>query len=99
MKRALLAAMMVWIVISLTGCGNGGSSPPPTSVSQILSDPAFDGDIEQTSPTSFTITQGMSATVQSVFAGIDPVSLTESRAFLDFPLGGPAGVPANAVIA
>ncbi|WP_298270786.1 hypothetical protein [Geobacter sp.] len=99
MKRAFLAAIIVWVAVTMTGCGNGGSSPPPTFVSQILSDPAFDGDIEQTSLTSFTITQGMSTTVQSVFAGIDPVTLTEFRAFLDFPLGGPAGVPANAVIA
>jgi hypothetical protein len=33
-----------------------------------------------------------------VLAGIDPVTLTEFRAFLDFPLGGSGGVPADAVI-
>jgi hypothetical protein len=33
-----------------------------------------------------------------VFAGIDPASLTEFRAFLDFPLGGAGGVPSNAII-
>lgn len=86
-------------VISLSGCGGGnGNGAPQTVVTQILSDPAFDGDIEQTSPTSFTITQGMSSTVQSVFAGIDPVGGTEFRAFLDFPLAGPGGVPGNAGI-
>lgn len=67
-------------------------------MTQILSDSRFDGDIEQTSPNSFTITQGMSSTVQSVFAGIDPVGGTEFRAFLDFPLTGSGGVPGNAVI-
>jgi len=67
-------------------------------MTQILSDPAFDGDIEQTAPDSFTITQGMSPTVQSVLAGIDPVAQTEFRAFLDFPLTGPGGVPGNAII-
>lgn len=98
MKRAFLAIILAWLVISMSGCGNGHSSPPPTFVSQILSDPAFDGYIEQTSLNSFTITGGMSPTVQSVFAGIDPVTLTGFRAFLDFPLGGANGVPTNAVI-
>jgi len=87
-------------VISLSGCGGGNSdiAPPATVVTHILSDPAFDGDIEQTSATSFTVTQGMSSTVQSVFAGIDPIGGTEFRAFLDFPLTGPGGVPGNAGI-
>jgi hypothetical protein len=40
----------------------------------------------------------MSSTVQSVLAGIDPAGGTEFRAFLDFPLGGTGGVPANALI-
>jgi len=40
----------------------------------------------------------MSPAVQSIFAGVDPVSLTETRAFLDFPLGGTGGIPYNAVI-
>ena len=99
MKKTLLPAILVLISLALIGCGGGDhNNPPPIIVTHILSDPAFDGDIAQTSPTSFTITQGMSATVQSVFAGIDPVSLEESRAFLDFPLTGPNGVPGNAVI-
>jgi hypothetical protein len=93
---------IAFAALILAGCGggNGNSPPPPPSVvtTQILSDPAFDGDIEQTSLTSFTVTQGMSATVQSVFAGIDPVALTEFRAFLDFPLGGAGGVPRSAII-
>jgi hypothetical protein len=90
-----------YAAISLTGCGggDGGVGPPPLAVTtQIQSDPAFDGDIENTSPISFTITQGMSPTVQSVFAGIDPVARTEFRAFLDFPLTGAGGVPGNAII-
>jgi hypothetical protein len=92
---------MAGVVFSLTGCGNGDDTDvgPPILVStQILSDPAIDGDIEQTSPTSFTITQGMSPTVQSVFAGIVPVAGTEFRAFLHFPLTGAGGVPGNAII-
>jgi hypothetical protein len=86
--------------ISLTGCGgdHGGHGPPPAVTRQIQSDPGFDGDIEQTSQISFAITQGMSPTVQSVFAGIDPVARTEFRAFLDFPLTGAGGVPGDAVI-
>ncbi|MBT1075014.1 hypothetical protein [Geobacter grbiciae] len=98
MKRVFLAITLVWLVISMSGCGDGHSTPPPTFVSQILSDPALDGDIEQTAPNTYAITQGMTTGVQSVFAGIDPVTLTEFRAFLHFPLGGTNGVPANAVI-
>src|ERR1700744_955658 len=85
--------------VALAGCNNGDDIGPPILVTtQILSDPGFDGDIEQTSATSFTITQGMSPTVQSVFAGIDPVVRTEFRAFLDFSLTGAGGVPGNAII-
>jgi hypothetical protein len=98
----MLAAGTACVAIGLAGCGGGdGSSappPPPTITTQIQSDPAFDGDIQQTSPVTFTVTQGMSSTVQSVFTGIDPGTLTEFRAFLDFPLSGPGGVPANAII-
>jgi hypothetical protein len=86
----------------LAGCGGDGDAgfvgPPPIITTQIQSDPGFDGDIEQTSPTTFTVTQGMSPTVQSVFAGIDPVAGTEFRTFLDFPLTGSGGVPGNANI-
>jgi len=92
---------IAYAAISLAGCGGddgGYSPPPPLLTTQIQSDPGFDGDIEQTSPISFTVTQGMSPTVQSVFAGIDPVARTEFRAFLDFPLVGPGGVPGDAVI-
>jgi hypothetical protein len=92
---------MACVVFSLTGCDNGDDEdvgPPALVSTQILSDPGIDGDIEQTSPTSFTITQGMSPTVQSVFAGIVPVGGTEFRAFLHFPLTGAGGVPGNAII-
>src|SRR6267154_554915 len=98
LKRFTLA--IACAAISLTGCGggDGGVAPPPVFTTQIQSDPGFGGDIEQTSPSSFAITQGMSPTVQSVFAGIDPAAGTEFRAFLDFPLTGAGGVPAGAVI-
>src|SRR5258708_15256057 len=86
-------------ILSLSGCGGGGdNSAPQTVTTQILSDSRFDGDIEQTSPNSFAITQGMSSTVQSVFAGIDPVGGTEFRAFLDFPLAGSRGSPPNSFL-
>jgi hypothetical protein len=96
-RNSAIAAACV--VLGLAGCGGGNDNPPPsTYTTQILSDPAFDGDIEQISANSATITQGMSASVQNVLAGIDPVALTEFRAFLDFPLTGPGGVPGNAGI-
>jgi hypothetical protein len=100
MKKTLLSAIMVFMILALTGCGHENNTTP-TIVTQILSDPAFDGYITQTSSTTFTVTQGMTLSppaVQSVFAGIDPVTFEESRAFLDFPLTGANGVPGNAVI-
>jgi hypothetical protein len=96
----LHAFFIVVAAFGLMSCGGGDpyGGPPPTFTTQISSDPGFDGDIQETSPATFTVTQGMSPTVQSVFAGIDPATLTEFRAFLDFPLGGAAGVPATANI-
>ena len=106
MKSAMMRVKTITLTIAcatagIAGCGGGSTiapPPPPLVTTQILSDPAFDGDIEQTSPATFTITQGMLPTVQSVFAGIDPIALTEFRAFLDFPLAGAGGVPGNAII-
>jgi hypothetical protein len=101
MKRTFLAAIMVLVSLPLTGCGGGSSSapppPPPTIVTQILSDPAFDGDIahDLSTASKFTVTQG---NTQSVFAGIDFVNGVEYRAFLDFPLSGNGGVPGDAII-
>ncbi|HEU4624162.1 MAG TPA: hypothetical protein VFS52_05325 [Steroidobacteraceae bacterium] len=85
---------------ALAGCGGDGNGDGFANAftTQILSDSRFDGDIEQTGPDTFTVTQGMSSTVQSVLVGIDPDAGTEFRAFLDFPLGGANGVPADAVI-
>jgi hypothetical protein len=88
-----LSAIMVSISVALLSCGGGGSD---TIVTQILSDPAFDGDIVQNPLTgAYTIAQD---NTQSVFAGIDPSTGAEYRAFLDFPLTGVGGVPGNAVI-
>jgi hypothetical protein len=101
MKRTFLAAIIVLISLPLTGCGGGGdgggSSAPQTIVTQILSDPAFDGDIahDLSTASAFTVTQG---NTQSVFAGIDFVNGVEYRAFLDFPLSGQGGVPGDAII-
>ena len=105
MKRTFLAAIMVFISLTLTGCGHrdghrdGGGRASDQIVVSILSDSAFDGDIVRDSTTGlFTVTQGMNPSVQSVFAGINPDSNAEYRAFLDFPLTGAGGVPGNAVI-
>lgn len=98
MKKILLAATIVCIFFALTGCGGGHDDVYVTPViyqARIYSDPIYDGDIRET-PDSYIVTQGMSQSVQSVFAGIDPLTLDESRAFLDFPLSGQ--VPAEAII-
>ncbi len=98
MKKAFLAAIIVFVIVALTGCGGGGSSAPPIFTTQILSDPTFDGDIAVNS-TSTTFGQ-VNLGAQSVKAGIDPADPagTEYRAFLDFPLAGAGGVPGNAII-
>jgi len=105
MKKVFLAALAVFMILALTGCGDDGyynnyTPPPPIFVTTtILSNPVYDGDIQRFPLTgAFIVTQGMSPSVQSVFAGIDPVSGVESRAFLDFPLTGANGVPGNAII-
>lgn len=97
MKRTFLAVIMIFAAMALTGCGGGGG--PATVTTQILSDPTVDGDIAYDPvANSYSVTQGMAGTVQSVFAGIDPVTNVEYRAFLDFPLGGTGGVPLTAGI-
>jgi hypothetical protein len=95
-----VAVSMVCVLLGVAGCGGSGSgtTQPPSIVTHILSNPRFDGDIQQIGPASYIVTQGMSTSVQSVLAGIDPSSRTEFRAFLNFPLGGFGGVPANAFI-
>ena len=96
MKRTFLAIIMVFISLALMSCGHDHNASP-TFVTQILSNPTFDGDIELSSSDVFTVTQG-SNTGGSVFAGINPTTFAEFRAFLDFPLTGAGGVPGNAVI-
>lgn len=93
-----VAVSMVCALLCLADCGGSSVGAVPAVVTHILSNPHFDGDIEQTSPTSYVVTQGMSPSVQSVLAGVDPTTRTEFRAFLNFPLGGSGGVPANAII-
>ncbi|RII25623.1 MAG: hypothetical protein CXR31_13695 [Geobacter sp.] len=102
MKKTILVALMMAMILPLAGCGgHDNPPPPPLQTTQILSDPVYDGDIYQNNlfvPPTYTITQGMTLNppVQSVLAGIDTGG--EYRAFLDFYLGGTAGVPLNAGI-
>ena len=93
MKR-MLAVILIFTMLVLAGCGDDNGVPPPFGT-QILSDPAFDGDIALSQAGAYTVSQG---NTQSVFAGIDPATGDELRAFLDFPLGGVGGVPGDAII-
>ena len=95
-----VALLIALACIGLSACGGGGhdQGPPVSFTTRIQSDPSFDGDIAVTSTNAFTVTQGMSATVQSLFAGIDSVTGDEYRTFLDFQLTGSNGVPGNAFI-
>lgn len=96
MKKILVAAILMYTILMLSGCGGGGDSPPPVVVvpqvvTRILSTQAFDGDILNGSTVS-------PLNAASVYAGIDPFSLSEYRAFLVFPLTGLGGVPGSAYI-
>jgi hypothetical protein len=100
MRTITLTAILILCSAGvLTACGGDGDHdrPPPEITTRILSDPGYDGDIQQTSSTTFNV-QGITPDVQSLFAGIDPSTLTEYRAFLDFDLTGSGGVPGNADI-
>ena len=98
-RKTFLAVLILLISLAMWSCGGGGSgSSSTTVVTQILTDSVFDGYIVSSLPTATFVQQGMTPGVQSVFAGIDPVSKAEYRAFLDFPLTGAGGVPGNAII-
>jgi hypothetical protein len=96
MKKHIIAVSALLLIVTLAGCGGGGDSVPPIVITQIVSDPAFDGDIARDPVLgTFTVTQG---NAQGLLAGIDPANGVEFRAFLDFPLGGVGGVPFNASV-
>jgi len=86
MKKRFFAAFLISLMLLASGCG---SNTPPVVVASIASSAAYDADILN----GTTVSPPNTA---SVFAGIDPVSLSEYRAFLLFPLVG--AVPGNAFI-
>ena len=94
MKKMLFAAVLMSLMV-MSGCGDGGGgtttvvTPAPSVVTRIASSLASDGDI-----LNGTTVSPLNA--PSVFAGINPFSPSEFRAFLDFPLTG--AVPGNAFI-
>ncbi len=98
MKSCFFVRLTVALAtVLLVGCGGGGGGTAPTIfVSNIQSDAGADGDIAFTAPATFTISSAL--TTGSVLAGIDPISGDELRGFLDFPLGGPGGVPVTAAV-
>lgn len=95
MKRTFFAVLAALMILTLSGCGNDYDGPWALTTS-ILSDPTYDGDIQQNADSgAFTVTQ---VDAQRLYAGIDPVSGDEYRAFLDFPLTGADGIPEDAII-
>lgn len=82
-KRVLVLACILFLALTLSGCG----SSKDTFLAFILSDKFSDGDISFDPVLSvFTITNGP----DTLFFGIDELSQNqpEFRAFLDFPLDG-----------
>ena len=89
----------LWIVVilvlgSITGCRVVYEEPhdrPTLYTSHMVSDAAADGDIAYAGHDTYIITSAQ--TTGTVLSGIDPDGTDEFRGFLDFPLGGPDGVP------
>jgi hypothetical protein len=99
MRKASLVWLTAVLMITLIyGCGGDSEASDPTPIlsTQIYSSPRADGDIAFTAPSTFTISSAL--TMGNVFAGVDPATGDEFRGFLHFPLGGPAGIPADATI-
>ncbi len=99
MKKRFFAGLAALLSIMwLYGCGGETEAdhPAPLFTTQIFSSPRADGDIVFTPPSSYLVSSAWAT--GNVFAGVDPVSRDEFRGFLDFPLGGPAGVPGDAII-
>ena len=98
MRMRLTIIVMLVAGLALLSCGPLDHRREPIIVSQILSDPAFDGDISQDPATAgtYTVRQGNK---ESVFIGIDPATSVEYRAFLDFSLDWPGGAPRHTNIA
>ncbi len=94
MQRTLYIILIGITSLLLTACG-GGTAPQSVTTTSILSDHSLNGEISLTSSNTASVLQGRT---QSLFAGVDQNTLTEYRAFLDFPLGGAVGVPYGAVI-
>ena len=93
MSRNIFAVLTVSIMLILSGCGDGHGHAPSFST-QILSSAANDGDVSVLN----SIPQVTQGDLASVFAGIDPATGAEFRAFLDFSLTGSGGVPGSAFI-
>jgi hypothetical protein len=95
MKRGFGLAFVLVFLMVFAGCG-GEHHSPPTFSTQILSTLANDGDIELTPGNSFIVTQPPAGNqfIRAGFAGLTD----EFRAFLDFDLTGPGGVPGSAII-
>jgi hypothetical protein len=98
MKKLILLGVALVLTVTLAGCGGGGDSAPATAISQVFSNPDADGDIAHDPGPPETFTISTASTTLGVVVGIAPLSVTEYRGFLDFPLSGAGGVPANATI-
>jgi hypothetical protein len=90
--------LLVLAAVLLAGCGGGHESDAhaPVFDAQILSDPAADGDIAFSAPSTHTVSSALAT--GNIQVGIDPGTGDEFRGFLDFPIRGDGGVPEGAAI-
>lgn len=100
MKKQVLVGLTVALAITfLYGCSEKSEHndpPAPIFTTQIESNQSADGDIVLTAQSSYSVSSA--SVTGNVYAGVDPKNGDEFRGFLDFPLGGPAGVPLDAII-
>lgn len=85
MKRILIALTVLVALLAVGGCGGGGEDRGPIRA-EIFSDETVDGDIRRDPGGLLTITEVTRDATPRVRAGINPNTLQEFRAFLDFPL-------------
>ncbi|MCM0080435.1 hypothetical protein L4X63_02420 [Geomonas sp. Red32] len=85
MKGKLWAILLLLVAVTLAGCGGGGNDHPAI-VQDILSNDNVDGYVVEDTAGNRSVGLVVRDGLNTVPAGIDPVTDSEYRAFLDFPL-------------
>ncbi|GFO56544.1 hypothetical protein GMSM_35510 [Geomonas sp. Red276] len=85
MRGKLWTILLLLVAVTLAGCGGGGNDHPLIT-QDILSNDNVDGYVVENTAGNRSVGLVVRDGLNTVPAGIDPVSDSEYRAFLDFPL-------------